>query len=430
MSQTAPRWLPGAGGEPDGFRARPGRDDIAHLSTGFDDDMAPDRAFPLPYGLAASAELLRRAGGELASLPVAVRIAGLSRVARSWLDPDDALRREAMETLPDELGFSPEMVAWALDAAFSEVTSESLQAWWARDGGAAAAGLSGHIWSGNVFVAGVPPVLGSLLGGVPALIKAPSAHPTFAALFARSVALHAPELGPCVGAAAWDRGDERTTRLLLEADVAYVFGDDATIAAVRELAPAGCVVAGFGHRISVGVVSGSVGVSDEELDGLLLDCLAYDGGGCLTPRWVFCAGGMSAAEVLARRAAERAPGVASSLPGLPLDDEAAAARSQYVGIVGFGGYAQAGAGWCVAAQDGLEPVPPGRTLCFVAVDALEAVPPLLAPLGDVIQGVVFAGGDLSDGLPVAGSLTRRAGGLQRPPLDWDHDGVQILEVLR
>ena len=430
------RWLPGAGGEPDGFRPRPMADDLARLSTGHDEDMAPDRELALPYGVAASAELLRRAGPELARVPLEARIAALARVARSWLDPDDAHRREAIEHLPAELGFTQEMVAWALDAAFGVVTAEALATWWARasepdeEQSAAVPELSAHIWSGNVFVAGLPPVLGSLLAGVPALVKAPGGHPTFGALFARSVAHHAPELGPCLGVASWGREDARSTRMLLEADVAFVFGDDASVEAVREAASPRCAVHGFGHRVSVGLVRGEV--DDAALVGLLEDCLAYDGGGCLTPQWVFVEGGLDDAVALARRAASLAPEVAERLPGLPLSDDAAAKRVNLLGIAEFGGFGAAGKGWCVVALDGTPAAPP-RTLCFSPIPHLTGLAQRWASLALPLQGASVLGTTEADvgSLRAWGlSLVASPGRLQRPPLDWDHDGVDILGALR
>jgi len=432
---SATRWLPGAGGAPDGFRKRPGAEDLARLSTGVDDGMPEDRALPLPYAVHASAEHLRRTGPELARMPLPARIAGIARVARSWRDPDDALRREAMEALPDELGFTPEMVAWALDAAFDVVTAEALHAWWARVADATddpgTFGLSGHIWAGNVFVAGLPPVVGSVLAGVPALIKAPAAYPTFAALLARSFAEHAPELGPCVGAAAWSRDDARSTAGLLGADAVFVFGDDESVAAVREAAPSRTTVHGFGHRVSVGLVRGEV--TDAELSGLWEDHLAYDGGGCLTPKWVFVEGSMDEAVALAKRAAALGPAMVERLPARPMSDADAAARVQLLGIAEFDGFGAAGPGWCAVAVDGVPPTTP-RTVCVCPVDALADLP---ARFGDAwwpsLQGAVVVGTTPSEeaALRATGiSYIAPPGRLQRPPLDWDHDGVAILEALR
>jgi phenylacetate-CoA ligase len=441
------RWLPGAHGPADSPRQSPDIGGLEHLGG----PAAPeeDPGLPLPWGITACADHLRRAGPELDRLPAEVRIAALSRIARSWLDPDDEIRSEALDVLPGELGSTPTMVAWALDAAFGAVTPEVLRRWWQREGQGSGSppNLSAHIQAGNVFVAGLPPVLASLLAGVPAVVKAPSAHPSFPVLLARSVAEHAPELGPCVGAAAWGREAEANTEALLRAaDVAFVFGDDSSVAAVRALAPQ-IRVHGFGHKVSVAVIPKEQEATAELLDALATDALAFDGAGCLTPRWILVEGPRSRAVAFARSAAERLPGVAAALPSLPLDVAAGAARAQYLGLAGFAGFVAHGPGWLAAAQDGLDPAPPPRSVCFVPVAALADVPELLAPLGRTLQGVALGGGPDPDsrvlgphGLPVPASLApltavglsllTSPGQLQRPPLDWNHDDVRILASLR
>ena len=441
------RWLPGAGGPADSPRRSPDIGGLEHLGG----PAAPeeDVGLPLPWGITACADHLRRAGPELDRLPVDVRIAALSRIARAWLDPDDETRREAIEVLPDELGSTPAMVTWALDAAFGAVTPEVLRRWWQREGQASQTrpGLSAHIQAGNVFVAGLPPVFASLLAGVPAIVKAPNAYPSFPALFARSVAEHAPELGPCLGAAAWSRDAQPNTEALLRAaDVAFVFGDDSSVAAVRALAPQ-LPVHGFGHKVSVAVIPREQPATAELLDALAIDALAFDGAGCLTPRWILVEGGLERAVAFARSAAERVPGVAAALPSLPLDVAPRATPPHYLGLAGFAGFVAHGPGWLAAAQPGLEPAPPPRSLCFVPVASLSAVPELLAPLGRTLQGVALGAGPDPDsrvlgphGLPVPPplapltsvglSLLTLPGQLQRPPLDWNHDDVRILASLR
>ena len=394
----------------------------------------------MPWGISACAHHLRMAGAELARLPVEVRIAALDRIGRAWRDPDSEHRQDALELLPDELGFSPEMVAWALDAAFAALTRGALERWWAREGGSASARLSAHIQAGNVFTAGLPPVVGSVLAGVPAIIKAPSAFPTFPALFARSVTELAPELGPCVGSAAWSRVDERTTKVLLEeADVAFAFGDDDSIAAIRPLTDT--PLHGFGHRVSIGWVGATP--DPATVDGLARDALAYDGAGCLTPRWILVNGDLDAATAWARLAASRLPAINDRLPALPLDAGPGAVRAQYLGVVGFGGFAAHGPGWIASAQSALHPAPPPRALCFVPAGTLTET---LAPLGATVQGLALGGApdpdsavlgphglDLPDALaPLAAlglSLVTHPGQLQRPPIDWNHDDVRILAAL-
>lgn len=442
------RWLPGSGGPADAPRQCVDVGGYEHL--GGPAPPPPDPGLPLPWAITACGDHLRRAGLGLARLPVSVRIAGLSRIARSWLDPDDAIRREAIDVLPKELGSTPAMVAWGIDAAFEAITPEALRRWWEREGQGTEAppALSAHIQAGNVFVAGLPPIIASVLAAVPAIVKAPAAHPSFPALFARSVADHAPELGPCVGAAAWSRDDRANTQALLDvADVAFVFGDDSSVGAVRGLAGNTTRIHGFGHRLSVAVIPREQAATDALLDALATDALAYDGAGCLTPRWVLVEGDVERAASFARAAARRLPAIAAALPALPLGPAAGALRAQYIGVAGFAGFVADGPGWIASAQPALDPPPPPRTLCFVPVSALRAVPDLLAPLGGTIQGVALGGGPDPDsrvsgphGLAVPASLDplrsaglsllTHPGQLQRPPLDWNHDDVRILSALR
>jgi hypothetical protein len=58
----------------------------------------------------------------------------------------------------------------------------------------------------------------------------------------------------------------------------------------------------------------------------------------------------------------------------------------------------------------------------------------LAPLGDHLQGLAYLGDDarresLAAALGRGLSLSVPAGMLGRPPIDWNHDGVRILNSL-
>jgi len=428
------RWLPGVDDEADS--PRPRVEDDAHRRLHVDDSFTPSGLgtrppVPVTYALRGCASYLREAGAALKGLEAGHRVAALDRVGRSWLDPQDPHRREALERLPGELRSTPEVVAWGLDATFQAWTREALADWAAGATSTAHATLTGHVWAGNVFTAGLPPVVASLLCGVPALIKAPSRYPTFAALFARSVADHAPELGPCVGAAGWSRVDRAATHALLTADEVFAFGDDESVAALR--ADGGSRVHGFGRRYSVALASATA--SSAALTRLTDDLLAYDGQGCLTPRWVFVEGGLDAAVHLARRGAEALKAAATRLPGAPLGVAEGAARQAFLGSAAFAGWSGGGPGWAAAAtaHDPSLRTPP-RCLHVVAVPRRADVPGLLSPLGRRLQGValvdVDAPADLLNALRALGmSRVAPAGELQRPPVAWIHDDVDPLTIL-
>lgn len=399
----------------------------------------------LPDRLLASAAVLRASTPILRALGESRRMRALAGLALCWRDPEDEFRREALERLPAECNLSPEMVDWGLEQAFSAVTEQALRHWWSDEaqgkpyvGRAPPPGLSGHIWAGNVFVAGLPPVIASLLAGTPALVKAPGRFPTFAALLARSVAVHAPELGACLGAASWSRADVSSTETFLDSsDLLFAFGDDDTVALLREhyRRP----MFGFGHRYSIAVVAaqglGSDADMDSLIDALALDHMAWDGQGCLTPRWVFVEGGAGVVQLLAERAAERLPKLVAQMPGAALSEQAAAARAAWLGETGFAGWSRGGAGWACAALESpadLALVPPPRSMCFLPVRELSVLPLLLEPLGARLQGLAFSGpatsrDKLREALePLGLSRVAAPGRLQRPPLHWSHDGVRVL----
>lgn len=441
------RWLPGIDEAADSPLRRPDEGLEARLTTrdGAEPPPMPPQDLPPAWALPACMATLRAAGEELRRLPVEARIAGIARVARSWLDPDDPSRLDALQRLPEEAGLHEGMVAWGLDRAFEEVSIPALRAWWSSEGGASDDGprLSAHVQAGNVFAAGLPPVVASLLAGVPAIIKAPAAQPTFAALLARSFALHAPELGPCVGAASWPRDDELATAALLRADVVFAFGSDASVEAIEALAPPSTTVLRFGHRFSVAalpreLLSGPAGALDEALDGLLADVLAWDGGGCLTPRWTFVEGTAADAERLAHRCAERIEPILNALPALPLSPGAGAERAAWLAETAFSGWSAYGPGWGVASLPAarLLPMPPGRVACFLPVTGWDDVEAALQPLGSRLQGLAWAGPDdrrqeLAERLgPLGLSRVCAPGELQRPPINWNHDDVRLLTALR
>ena len=374
------------------------------------------------------------------------RIESLDRVARAWQDPDDPLRIEALDRLPGECGLSPEMVAWGLDRAFEGVDETALTAWWSREGGdepsAPWSRRSGHIWAGNVFVAGLPPVLDSLLACVKERNKAPTSSPTFASLLVRSLDRE-PALAGKATAAAWSRREVgRTRALLAEVELLFAFGDDHSVAALRTLAPAGLPVHGFGHRFSVAVIT-SEALADERgldglLDGLAIDHLAWDGAGCLSPRWIFVEGDAVAAEALARRAAVRLPARVNDLPAPPLSAGEGVDRAAWLARAAFFGWSASGPGWGVAAlpEPQLSPAPPGRVMCFLPAPDLASLPVLLGALGARLQGVALAGEQQRPGLawrllaPLGLSRVAAPGALQRPPVDWNHDDVRILAAFR
>ena len=175
-------------------------------------------------------------------------------------------------------------------------------------------------------------------------------------------------------------------------------------------------------------------VGDEVPDGLIADALAWDGAGCLTPRYVFVDGDPTA---FARAAATRAPTIVNELPALPLSAGAGAERSSWLAQAAFSGWSAHGPGWGVASlpEARLNPAPPPRVMCFLPLPEPAALHQLLRPLGSRLQAVAVLGPEerraaYADALaPLGVSRVCGPGELQRPPIDWNHDDVRILASL-
>ena len=420
------RWLPGGDPACDDPQVRPDHEVVRRLSGEVEDRPIP----PLVGSLAASIDLLRAASASLRRLPFGVRAAALTRVARAWLDPIDPIRQEADSRLPAAWKLPVEEVNRGLEAAFSVVTAAALTQAWQRVGEPSLVGLvrpSAHLWPRTVPTAGLPPVFASILAGRPAVVKAPAEGATFAAFFARSVASLAPELGPVVAAAAWGRADLRaTSTLLTNCDPIFVFGDADTLRAIRAASPTGTAVHGFGPRWSVGFVP-----KEEELDvpGILRDTFAWQGEGCLCPRWWFVEGEVRLGETLHEAFASRLN--AAPPPTRQRSLAEASARQQWLGVARFLGSVTEGPG-CVIARLPLDlslGEPPPGVVAISSIPSEAALCSLLTTHADALQGLSVSGQDetvarLRSSLPR--TLVASAGNLQRPPLDWIHDDVDAL----
>src|SRR5207237_4674039 len=93
-----------------------------------------------------------------------------------------------------------------------------------------------------------------------------------------------PELAALIHLDLWPGGDPRTTALLQSADSVIAYGSDASIAALRALTPTGTPFFGFGHALSVGIITADGGT---EAGRFARDILLYDQGGCLSAQAVF-----------------------------------------------------------------------------------------------------------------------------------------------
>ncbi len=213
------------------------------------------------------------------------------------------------------------------------------------------------------------------------------------------------------------------------ADAVVVLGGDDTVAAVRARVPRDRAFLGYGHRVSAawwagGELGDGAGV-DEALEGLARDLCAWDQSGCLSPQvlWVEGAEALGGHEGVAARLAEALRGVEGALPmTLP----AGAARARRVATTL--GHMQ-GRVWetetavVVALPSGAFRPSPGYRLLWV----LPADPVALQATAPILSSVACVGASVgpAEALPPLPPSVRvcAPGELQRPPLDWAHDGL-------
>ncbi len=414
-------------------------------------------------GLIRELGALRRAGeAHLRGRPVDELTGILGSVGRRFLDPDDVLRQEALDRLPDVSGISDRMAAAVLDGMALDWTAERLEALLAiefedpkvldgfrdnhagREVRALGPGLTVHFGAGNVPGVSVTSIIRSLLVKSAVFLRPGSSDGVLPVLFARGLVEEAPEVGSAVGVAHW--GTERedlTLAALAEADHVIVYGGDDTVARLRAVTPPTTRFLAYHHRLSCGLIGRdvlgdtveAVSVADEAARAASL----FDQRGCVSPHLYFVeeGGAVSPGEWTAMLArgmelwAERLP------PG-PLDPEEAAAVQQARGAfelrVAAGEGAQAWQGgslsWTVLFEPELrfEPSCMGRVVRVVPVPDLVQV---LAALGTVrarLQTVCLEGagdrtGSLAEGLARMGAsrVTTLAEGPWPPPW-WHHDG--------
>lgn len=149
------------------------------------------------------------------------------------------------------------------------------------------------VLAGNIFAATFRALLIPWLVGGPVVAKLAHRGAEMGAILAELVASIAPEAKATLTALSFPGGSLRHEETLFRAaDVISVYGDDATVRAVRNLCPAHARVMGHGHGVSVAWLSETtvdrLEVADVEhwAEALTLDVAAYDQRGCLSPQAV------------------------------------------------------------------------------------------------------------------------------------------------
>ena len=215
-------------------------------------------------------------------------IHALTRTARSWLEPASVWRKRAVEQAPATTGFSKEMVSEVVDLTFEAIAEGALRELLdSHVNTTPNPRLIVHFLAGNVPPPGIASICYGLLLKSANLVKVSNRDPVFPALFVESLREVDPELAECVAILDWRRDEIGLTRAALTmADTVVAYGDDETIASLRQMCQPNTRFLGYGHKLSFAVIAKEA-LTKESLPQLAeaaaFDSSVYDQQGCLSP---------------------------------------------------------------------------------------------------------------------------------------------------
>ena len=405
--------------------------------------------------------LLRHSASERAQL--------LGRAGARFLDPKDALRREAEERLPSTADLSPEMARAVIEGMARDWTGERLMGLLSAElphaevlerfvphpgGGrvrAYAPALSFHVGAGTVPGVSATSMLRGLLLGSATLVKPGLGDVVLPVLLARALAEEAPRLASAVAVLYWSggSGEHAESAALATSDLVVAYGGDATVRSIRERLPGTTPMIAYHHRLSVALVGRGALTQSELPDvaaALARAVAVFDQRGCVSPHAVFVeqggeAGARELADALAQ-ALERlnlvlpptrpAPAHASAIHQLRRTSELRRAAGENIEL-----FAGPDASWTVVLESAreLESSCAGRTVRVHPIADALSMPDLLESVGRHLQTVGVAGlgermEEVAAALGEVGAVrVCPLGEVPFPPPWWHHDGRGPLSVL-
>ena len=400
-------------------------------------------------------------------------IAILSHLAEGWLEADSPFRQLALKLGPGATGFSAATLTAGLDAFFSQLTVDGLQALLEQeldhvhrlDQFVSTAGehraqrtalatgprLLVHIAAGNL----PNPVLMSMVLGLLArsgqFVKCATGGALVPRLFAHSLYEVEPKLGACLEIAEWQGGRiDLQKALYAQADCVTATGSDEALMEIRRHLPANVRFLGYGHRVSFGFMAHEV-LSSHGAKRIAAqaaaDVVAWNQLGCLSPHLFYVEHGGSVspelfAEMLADELAKReeteprgsiASAQSAAIASRRAMYEIRAAASSDTRLWQSHG----STAWTVV----YEADPRFQLSCLNRFIYVKAVASLAEALhtAEPVRGKVSTVGLAATGVRAEALATELArwgvtricpiGRMQHPPLAWRHDGRPSLADL-
>lgn len=414
-----------------------------------------------------------RSGREALSARPAEEIArAIGRAAARLLDPDDPLRRDALEGLPSTAGLSAPMAREVLDGMAQDWRGERLLRLLRLDLGdprvldgfrstpsgrkvrAVGPQLGLHVCAGSVPGVSVTSLIRGLLVKSAVLLKPGREDVLLPVLFVRALREEAPELARCAAVLYWPGGEAAVEAAeeaaLDEADAVVVYGGNETVRSLRDRVPVTSRFVAYRHRIGAALIGReALATADEARATAARAARAvaiFDQRGCVSPHVVHVEGGggvepASWAEILGAEL-ER---LEATLPTGPLRSAEASELQQLRGTAELRSAAGEGVRvlhggakpWTVLfeREPGFRPSCTGRVVRVRPFERPDDAVRELAAVGHVLQTVSVDG--LGERRARTAEALARAGAtrittLERvpwPPPWWHHDGTGPLRAL-
>ncbi len=238
--------------------------------------------------------------GALRQLPATAIIEALAASAQTWADPSYPPRRQCARAIEARTGYSAPVVRFALDQLFASITRHSLTAticaeigsidaldrFVARDGRpdgfAKAVGEVCVIASRTTVGVALLPALYALCAKCDVTVK--DREDNLIAAFFRTLEEHDKSFGHAAHAEAFSSHDVQPD-FLRRFSCVVAFGNDDTLAHLRNACNADARFVGFGSRASAGYISSDAarsGTLDQLLENAALDAVLYETEGCMS----------------------------------------------------------------------------------------------------------------------------------------------------
>ncbi len=212
-------------------------------------------------------------------------VRSLGKVSEIWLNPDYPLREETVQALQVSTSFSRRQIEMALTNCFGELSLPKITAYVTSFATSKRSVMDVfHILPSNAFTAWVHGAVITLLLGHRCLLKPSAREPVFAHAWKKSLEEVDPDASQQVEIVSWDE------KKLFESSAVVAYGSDETVQKIRSMLAPNVRFAGYGHKLSVGIIFQEAlerAEREELLARIRSDAEPFRLQGCLSPQILY-----------------------------------------------------------------------------------------------------------------------------------------------